>query len=366
MPDNQREVIGGVDTHADTHTAAVIDSTGRTLGTQQFTADLKGFRALLSWMRGFGVIRVVGIEGTGSYGVGLFQHLHDKGVEVLEVDRANRKMRRQRGKSDTVDAEAAARAVLAGTATTIPKTRSGVVEALRAIKTARASAVRSHVAAKNALLGMTRTAPEPLRSQLAGLTGSRLVKAAAALRPGFDMTDPITGTKLALRRLARRCQHLALEIREADVDLELILRDAAPVLLDQFGVGPVTAAALLIAAGDNPERIHSEQAFAMLCGAAPISASSGRTDRHRLNRGGNRQANQALHTIAVSRWDKDPRTKAYVDRRTAQGLGKRDILRCLKRYVAREMFTHVQAALRNRPLPTPPVTAPDPLVLPAA
>ncbi len=305
MSEQECEVIVGVDTHADTHTAAVIDAHGRALGHQQFTADPDGYRALLAWARGFGSIRTVGIEGTGSYGVGLFQHLIDHGVDVLEVDRPNRKMRRLRGKSDAVDAEAAARAVLAGTATTVPKARNGMVETLPAIKTARGSAVRAHTAAKNALLSLSRTAPEPLRSQLRGLAGSRLVKVAASLRPGFDMTNPVTGAKLALRRLARRCQHLALEIREADLDLE-ILREAAPVLLEQFGVGPVTAAQLLVTAGDNPERIRSERAFAILCGAAPISASSGRTDRHRLNRGGDRQANYALHMLRSPDGTKTP------------------------------------------------------------
>ncbi|WP_460885269.1 IS110 family RNA-guided transposase, partial [Paractinoplanes abujensis] len=346
MPEQTIEVIGGVDTHADTHTAALIDQTGRLLGREQFPADVAGYQTLLAWMRSHGPIRAVGVEGTGSYGAGLARHLHQEAVTVLDVDRSDRRTRRRRGKSDPVDAEAAARSVLAGTATTIAKTRNGIVETLRAITVTRAGAVRAHTAAKNALIAMSRTAPEPLRSQFTGLPIGRLITVAAALKPGFDMTNPTSGAILALRRLARRCQHLATEIREADLDLQLILRDLAPRMLEQPGVGPVSAAQLLITAADNPQRLHSEAAFAMLCGAAPLPASSGRTDRHRLNRGGDRHANRALHTIALSRYQHHPATRAYIERRTTQGLSPRDIKRCLKRYIARDMFSHVQQALR--------------------
>ncbi|MBL7261934.1 IS110 family transposase [Paractinoplanes lichenicola] len=353
MTETLVEVIGGVDTHADTHTAAAVDTTGRLLGHQQFPTDPDGYRQLLDWLASFGRVRQVGVEGTGSYGVGLYRHLHAQGISVIEVDRPSRKTRRRRGKSDSIDAETAARAVLAGTATTVPKTRTGIVETLRVITTTRATAVKARTAAKNALTAIARTAPEPLRSQLTGLATDRLIAAAADLKPGFDMTEPCTATALALRRLARRCHNLAAEIREADLDLELILRELAPDLLARPGVGPATAAQLLITAGDNPQRLRAEAAFAMLCGAAPLPASSGRTDRHRLNRAGDRQANKALHTIALSRSRHHPETRAYIDRRTSQGLSDRDIRRCLKRYIARELFTHIQNAL-HRHTPTTP------------
>lgn len=356
MPDTPTaEVIGGVDTHADTHTAAALDELGRLLGTAQFPTTTAGYMDLLAWLKQYGDVRAVGVEGTGSYGAGLARFLRFQGVDVVEVDRPNRKLRRRLGKSDPVDAEAAARAVLAGTATGIPKSRDGRVEAIRAVKTARRSAMKARTAAINALISMIRSAPEPLRKQFAGLTRSRMVAVAAALRPGCDLTDPIAGTKIALRRLARRYQHLSQEIKDADFDLRLMIGETAPELLEQPGVGTEVAAQLLITAGDNPERIRSERSFAALCGVSPISASSGRTDRHRLNRGGDRGANFALHIIALSRLRTDERTRAYAERRRTQGLSHLEIMRCLKRYIAREMFTLVRAALKVRNSVPPPL-----------
>lgn len=349
MTEHQYEVIGGVDTHADTHTAVVIDEIGRMLGHRQFPTSVAGYRALLAWMSEHGPLRSIGIEGTGSYGVGLARYLRAQGVHLVEVDRPNRKMRRQRGKSDPIDAEAAARAVLAGTATTTPKNRDGQVEAIRVIRTARTSAVKSRTAAINALVGMVRTAPEPLRTHLLDLRNSELIITAAALRPGLDIADPIAATKTAIRRLARRVIDLDREIRAADVDLQVLLRQAAPRLLELPGVGSEVAAQLLITAGDNPERIRDERAFAALCGVSPIPASSGRTDRHRLNRGGDRQANRALYIVAVNRMRCHPQTLAYVERRREQGLSNKDISRCLKRYIARQIYPLILESLRIRP-----------------
>ncbi|MGR6321552.1 IS110 family transposase [Micromonospora soli] len=351
MTDHQFEVIGGVDTHADTHTAVVIDEVGRMHGHRQFPTTVAGYRALLAWMSDHGPVRSVGIEGTGtgSYGVGLARYLRAQGVHLVEVDRPNRKMRRRRGKSDPIDAEAAARAVLAGTATTTPKNRDGQVEAIRVIRVARTSAVKSRTAAINALVGMVRTAPEPLRTQLLDLRNSELIMTAAALRPALDIADPIAATKTAIRRLARRVIDLDREIRAADVDLQVLLKQAAPQLLELPGIGPEVAAQLLITAGDNPERIRDERAFAALCGVSPIPASSGRTDRHRLNRGGDRMANRALYIVAVNRMRCHPETLTYVERRREQGLSNRDISRCLKRYIARQVYPLILESLRIRP-----------------
>lgn len=353
MTKNKPVVTGGVDTHADTHTAAVIDEVGRLLDCRQFPADPAGYRRLLTWMRRHGQLVRVGVEGTGSYGAGLARHLHGAGVLVIEVDRPDRKARRTRGKSDPVDAEAAARAVLSGRATGLPKSRDGIVESIRTLRATRTGAVKARIAAHNALISLSRTAPEPLRSQFAPLKGQHLVAAAAVLRPGPDIADVLAATKTALRRLARRCQHLALEIHEADHELEALTRIAAPDLLARPGVGPEVTAQLLTTAGDNPDRLRSEAAFALLCGASPLLASSGRTDRHRLNRGGDRHANSALHTVVLSRMRHHQPTKDYVARRTAQGLSKREIMRCLKRYVARELFPLILLALGS------PTIAPD-------
>lgn len=338
-------VTGGVDTHKDTHTAAVLDALGRVLGNASFPATGRGYAELLAWIRGFGQIAMVGVEGTGSYGAGLARYLGDHQVKVFEVDRPNRQARRRQGKSDPLDAIAAARAVQAQTASAIPKARDGVVESLRALRVARRSAVKAHTAALNALKSMVVTAPQRLREHLAGLDAEELVETCSRLRPGGDLTDPVAGTKQALRRLARRCQVLEEEIKEADADLTRLVRRTAPRLLACPGVGPEVSSQLLVTAGDNPDRLHSEASFAALCGTAPLPASSGRTDRHRLNRGGDRAANCVLHTVVLVRMRHHQPTRDYVARRTAQGLSKREIMRCLKRYVARELLPLIREAL---------------------
>jgi transposase len=350
-------VIGGVDTHADTHTAVVIDGAGRMLGIRQFPASATGYRQLLQWMRRHGRLDRIGVEGTGSYGAGLARYLTSEGLEVVEVDRPDRRNRRRRGKSDPVDAEAAARAVLAGTASGTPKARTGAVEAIRVLRAARRGAVKARTAASNALQQSVVTAPEPLRAQLSGLTTRELVDTAARLRITGDVSDPTQATKLAMRRLARRIQQLTEEIGEADADLRELLTRTAPSLLSQFGVGTEVAGQLLVTAGDNPERLRSEASFAALCGVSPIPASSGRTDRHRLNRGGDRAANSALYTVALSRMRHHEPTRRYVERRTAQGLSKREITRCLKRYLARELLPHIRLALTTANTQPEPASA---------
>ncbi len=337
------EVTVGVDTHLDTHVAVALDQVGRVIGERSFAADPAGYRSLLRWGTRFGPVRAFGIEGTGCYGAGLARAARAAGHRVVEVDRPDRRTRRAKGKSDPVDAEAAARAVMAGTATGIPKTRDGDVEAIRALRVARRSAVRTRIQVANQLHALVISAPEPLREQLRHLSTRHLVDTAAALRPGPAL-DPVAATKHALRQLARRHQDANTDIADLDRLLEQLVPQACPELLALFGVGTDVAGTLLVTAGDNPQRLHSDPAFASLCGVAPLPASSGKTTgRHRLNRGGDRQANAALYRIVLCRLRYDPATRAYVERRTKEGLSKPEIIRCLKRYVAREVRHALQA-----------------------
>ena len=334
-------VSGGVDTHGLTHAAAVVDRVGRVLGSEEFAASANGYKALLAWMRRFGALVKVGVEGTGSSGAGLARYLAAEGVEVVEVIRPNRQTRRRRGKSDPVDAVAAAVAALNGEAAGTPKARSGAAESLRALQVARRGAVKASTQAANQLRDLIVTAPEPLRAKLAPLATDERVALAARFRPG-ELVDPAEASKAAMAAIARRHQQLQTEIAQLDAALELLVRAAAPpAFLAKQGVGPRVAATLLTTLGDNPQRLGSEASFAALRGASPLDPSSGKQRRHRLNPGGDRQANSALWRIAVTRMSHDPRTKAYVARRTAEGKTTTEIIRCLKRYIAREVFKAV-------------------------
>lgn len=342
MTSTSADVFGGVDTHGRTHHAAAIDGAGHLLDDAEFPATAAGYRALLAWLAGFGRLVKVGVEGTGTYGAGLARHLADQGIEVIEVDRPDRKTRRRQGKSDPIDAIAAARAVLAGTATGTPKARTGLVEAIRVLRVARRSAVKQRRQAIQQLRDLVSTAPDALRERLGDLTAAQLVTTCAGFRPG-DLTDVIEATKFALRSIARRHQHLSAEISELDDQLEPLVRAAAPPsLLARRGVGIDVAGQLLVTAGDNPERLRSAAAFAHLCGAAPIPVASGRSSTYRLNRGGDRQANSALYRIAICRLRWDPDTRAYVERRMKEGKTKKGALRCLKHYIAREIYNDLR------------------------
>ena len=341
------EVVGGVDTHLDTHTAAVIDQLARVLGTEQFPATPAGYQALLAWMRERGRLSRVGIEGTGAYGIGLTRLLRDEHLEVIEVDRPNRKTRRSQGKSDPLDAIAAAKAALTGERTGIAKQRDGRVEAVRNLRVARRSAMNQRADAQRQIKTLIVTAPDELRARLRDLNGKQLIAACTNLRPDrSDATTPATAAKIALRSLARRHQHLSAEITDLDELLEPLVAAINPTLLAAHGVGTDIAGQLLVTAGENHQRITSEAAFAMLCGVAPLPASSGKTTRHRLNRGGDRQANAALYRVVLCRLRWDPNTRAYTERRTKEGLSKKEIIRCLKRYVARELY---QLITTNQP-----------------
>ncbi|MGE3794988.1 MAG: IS110 family transposase [Dehalococcoidia bacterium] len=336
--DTMARITGGVDTHLEVHVAAALNDVGGVLGTASFPTTTAGYRQLLEWLSSFGQVELVGVEGTGSYGAGLSRFLHRHGVPVVEVDRPNRQKRRLSGKSDTIDAISAARAALGGTANGAAKTRDGNVEAIRDLRVAKISAHKARTQAINQIHSLVCTAPDELRDRLRALPTPVLVEACAAMRPGAA-GDVTAATKTTLRALARRVHHLETEIAEIEALIRPIVTATAPALLAHSGVGPDTAAALLVAAGDNPGRLRSEATFARLCGAAPIPATSGKTqNRHRLHRGGDRQANSALWRIALTRMSWDPDTKAYVERRTKEGLSKREVMRCLKRYIARELF----------------------------
>jgi transposase len=333
------EVAGGVDTHLDTHTAAVVDMVGRVLGTEQFPATAGGYAALLAWMGSFGHLMRVGVEGTGAYGAGLARLLRTEAIDVVEVDRPNRRTRRFQGKSDPIDAIAAAKTALSGERTGIPKQRDGRIEALRNLRVARRSAVDQRADAQRRMKALIVTAPEDLRERLRSLPVTELITTCANLRPDCaDAARPATAAKIALRSLARRHQQLTTEISDLDELLEPLVAAISPALVAANGVGTDVAGQLLVTAGQNHDRLRSEAAFAMLCGAAPIPASSGKTTRHRLNRGGDRHANAALYRVVLCRLRWDPRTRAYMQRRTKDGLSKKETIRCLKRYIARELY----------------------------
>jgi transposase len=321
----------------DEHVAVAIDHLGGRLGEYRIPTTTTGYGDLVRWAGGLGEVVAFGVEGTGSYGAGLSRFLAERDHVVIEVNRPDRSVRRRLGKSDSIDAESAARSVLAGTSAGTPKSGTGNVEMIRALSIARSSAVKACTQASNQINSLVVTAPAELRPLLDGLSTGKLVKRCSSLRPGKIPTN-VSLAKFTLRSIARRHQYLAAEIRTLDIELKKLTEETAPELTGAYGIGPNTAAALLITAGDNPERMRSEPAFAALCGVSPVPASSGKTNRHRLNRGGDRRANAALHQIVIVRLRHDARTRAYMERRTKEGKGKVEVIRCLKRIVAREVF----------------------------
>jgi transposase len=356
MANVQANVIGGVDTHKHTHYAAAIDDQGRLLGHEEFPANASGYRSLLAWMRRFGRIETIGVESSGSFGATLTRYLRSAGEDVAEVNKPNRQARHMQGKSDRLDAEQIARAVLAGEGVGTPKTKSGPIEVIRMLKVARASAIRARTQAFNNLFGTMIGAPSEVRDELVGFTKRTFVNRCLALEPETEellelLDDPerlvVASTRFTLRDLARRWKTLDREAKELGRQLEALVHHVAPELVELFGVSTELAGQFLVTAGDNPERIRNEAAFARLCGVCPKPASSGlKNNRHRLNRGGDRGANSALWIVAVVRLRHHEATREYVARRTAEGLSKREIIRCLKRYIAREVFA---ALPRSKP-----------------
>ncbi|MEU6555208.1 IS110 family transposase [Streptomyces sp. NPDC046915] len=335
--DAAEEVLLGVDTHKDVHAAAVITTLGGALDGRSFPATAEGYHQLVAWARSFGVLRRAGVECTGSYGAALTRHLRAEGIEVTEVNQPDKAARRRHGKTDAIDAEAAARAVLSGRATATAKTGDGPVEMLRLFKLAKSSAIKSRTQAINQLKSVLICADAELRESLAGLSNPKLFQQCAAFAES-EISRPADAARHTLRLLARRIQSLTEEINDLTKRIAEAVTASAPALLEVNGVGPDSAATLLIAAGDNPGRLGSETSFAALCGTSPVEASSGKTQRRRLNRGGDRQANAAIFRIVLSRLRWEERSQEYMRRRLAEGKTRREIIRCLKRYVAREIY----------------------------
>lgn len=338
------KIIIGVDTHKHSHVAVALDTLGRRLGQIMMPATTEGYGRLVQWGQTLGTPLAFGVEGTGSYGAGLTRHLVQLGYTVREVNRPDRRLRRQQGKNDVIDAENAARAVLSAQATAVPKRGEQFVEMIRVIKIARDTAVKARTQAMVTLKTLVITAPAELREELETRRGKKaLINYCARLCPG-EMTSPTASTQHALRTLARRWLELEGEIQAHSEILNRLVSQRLAALVEAFGIGTDTAAEMLIMTGDNPQRIRSEAAFAKLCGVCPIPASSGKTHRHRLNRGGHRQANAALYRVVIVRMRSHPPTRDYVTRRTAEGKTKSEIIRCLKRYLAREIYRRLAVA----------------------
>lgn len=321
-------VVGGVDTHKDLHVAAVVDQNNKVLGTQFFSTTRQGYRQVLPWMTSFGALKRIGVECTGTYGSGLLRYLQNAGLEVLEVTAPDRMERRKRGKSDTIDAECAAHAAFSGIRTVTPKTRNGMIESLRVLKTCRKTAISARRVALQIIHSNIISAPDELREQLRNMTRMQLIRTLGSWRPDASEYRNVTNVyRISLKSLARRYLELHDEI----------------------------ASQLLITAGDNPQRLRSESGFAAQCGVSPVPVSSGKTNRYRLNQGGDRAANSALHIIAIGRLRTDDKTKEYVARRVAEGHTKMEAIRCLKRYISREVYTLLRN--QNRQINSIPITA---------
>lgn len=341
-------VIGGVDAHADTHHAAALDARGALLGAQQFAATSAGYEQLFEWLSGFGQVRAVAVESTSSYAAGLTRALLAHQVEVVEVNQPHAHTRRRRGKSDAIDAETAARRYLTGEGIAVPKRTDGIVESIRMLRVARQGAVKARTAAQLQARDLITTAPQQLREQI---SVRKTLNARLAICRRFrsaDASTPVHAAKLALKAIADRVSALDREIAVLDAQLEQLVGAAAPRTTSLLGISTGHAGQFLVTAGQNIDRLaKGESSFAALCGASPIKASSGKTNRHRLNPGGDRQANTALHLVAVFRLGCCPRTQAYAARRTKAGKDNKDIIRCLKRAIAREVYHALEADLTN-------------------
>ncbi|WP_456317182.1 IS110 family RNA-guided transposase [Streptomyces mirabilis] len=347
------EVVLGVDTHRDVHMAAVLSVSGAVLATDEFPATAAGYRDLLKRARKWGTVRRAGVEGTGSYGASLSRYLLAQGIDVFDVNRMDRADRRRRGKSDPLDAQNAARSVLSGRARARAKTGDGPVQIARMYKLTKVSAVKARTQAINQLKAILVTSDPALREELAGLGNAELFRTCAQFTGVCSREDAgeepvVQATRITLGLLAHRIGQLSEQIRDVEARLTRFVERHAPQLLDVVGIGPDTAVALLITVGDNPERLDSEASFAALCGVSPVERSSGRRQYRRLNRGGDRQANAALHRIVFTRLRVDPRTQDYYERRIKEGKTRREIVRCLKRYAAREVF-HLVKQLQSAP-----------------
>jgi len=344
---HHRKIVVGVDTHKYAHVAVALDALGVRVGERHVPANREGYARLEAWAASLGRVTAFGVEGTGSYGAGVASFLRRNGHRIIEVNRGDRRSRRNNGKTDTLDAEAAARAVLSGEAAAVPKSADGTVEMIRQLKIARDTARKGRTSAIVTLKALIVTCPDELRETFDGFTDKILIDRCASLRPGA-VSSPTAAAKHSLRALARRYQALDAEIAAHDAVLDELTKNHAPTLRDGFGIGIDTAAEILMVFGDNPDRVRSEAAFAKLCGVCPIPASSGMSNRFRLSRAGHREANAALYRAVIVRMRYHQPTIDYVARRTGEGLAKRDIIRCLKRFLAREIYQRVMSDHRAR------------------
>jgi transposase len=334
MPETRRVVIGGVDTHKDVHVVAVIDSQGRRLGSRPFAANAKGYKEALAFLEGFGEVQRIGIECTGTYGAGLTRAARKGGLDVLEVLFCDKEERRRRGKDDETDAYQAAAAALSNRRCATAKEADDVIASLRALKVAYDGATKANTAASNALQGLIVSLDDKLRSELRTLDTKVLVARCAS----FRATGTLAVTKVALRSIAQRIQALEEERDLLKKEMDRITATIAPFTRTLTGMGPINTTVLLLAAGSNPERFKSESSFSVLCGTSPLPHSSGKTTYFRLSRSGNRKANNAIHTAALSRLAHDDATKGFYERKIAEGKGEKGAMRCLKRYLARILF----------------------------
>jgi transposase len=336
----------GVDTHKQRHTAVVLDRLGQLLGELSIEACLAGYRELDAWVHGLvrdGQQVVFGIEGAGSWGAGLCEHLQGAGRSVLEVERPRRRERRT-GKSDRIDALSAAKRVLSGDGTSTPR-QQGIRRALAALLIAQRSAVAERTRLLNQLQSLHATAPVALRERIGEGNGKQLQRRLTAMRARASSPADERTVFAVMRDLASRSHALAVDARRYERELTELVRSLDDTLLEEPGVGPISAAKLFVC---DPGRFKSEAAFARCNGTAPLPASSGKTVRHRLSRGGDRQVNNAIHTIALSRALHHPETRAYLDRRISEGKTKREAMRALKRHLSRSLFKR----LENVPLTT--------------
>jgi transposase len=321
----------GVDTHKDVHVAVACDRLGAQLDVCEIDSSVGGYARLLEWAEGLGR-PAFAIEGCGSYGAGLARFLEAAGLEVWECERPRRRERR-RGKSDLIDAALAARRLLAGEGLSRPR-GGGRRDDLRLLLLERRGVVQAHTAALNQLQAVIVAAPEPLRRRLDGLSDARLIEATRRLRVR-EAGQLVLASVVC--RLGNRLRQLEKELAAVEAELETLVAEIVPELLEECGVGPVCAAQLVVSSGE-PSRMRSEAAFAALAGTSPVDASSGRQRRHRLNRGGDRQLNRALHVISLTRVRHHAETAAYYERLLASGKTTREARRCVKRALARHFY----------------------------
>lgn len=341
-------VTGGADTHKHVHVIAALDHLGRILGTLQISADPQGYDLAFKWLSGFGPITAIGIEGTGSYGAGLSRFLRAAHIKVIDVQCPNRQHRRRNGKSDCQDAIAAAKAVQSGEANTTAKTADSNIEMIRMLNIGRRSAVNTKTQLANQIHALIDTSPNLIREELKHLTVKQVTHKTVGRKLPETPTSPDDAFWQSLASLSRRWQHQHTEIDTLTRQIRQLVKKVAPNLLAEFGIGPVAAADLLCCVGDNHDRIKSEAAFAAICGTSPVDASSGRNQRHRLNRGGDRQANNALWHIAQKRIRYNyANTTQYVERKKSEGKTNKEILRCLKRHIARHAYRIIKADLQQ-------------------